>query len=470
MTMETESHSGIDLLHADITRLEDVVDKQALAQVCRSFFDLFGISIRVFSRAGSMLSDVHEERAICRYVNSLPNGRRSCSTIVTAVKDLDPENGPIFHTCFTGAVYRVVPIEYHGRRVGRFVVGPYLPAELKEIPRSLVVLDDALDAEAARLHLAEMPRVRAETVERITAHLGGIVDLLLFSSHRAQLASEMHIASVRESYRELAEKNARLQTAYDKLKELDKLKSNFLATVSHELRTPLTSIIGYSEMLESGMAGDLGDEQKEFVETIRSKGEHLLSLITSMLDLGRLEQGSMKLKLEPLDPRALVQDVAKTLTPQAAKKNIKFSVHAAEGLGTIAADAVRLRQVLFNLTENAIKFTPDGGVVHLGATESEMESGDGGFGAVLLGAPRRAVAFTVRDTGIGMPEGELSKIFDAFYQIDGSATREHGGAGIGLSIVKRMTEMHGGEVKVKSEVGKGTTFTVEIPEPEEEVT
>ncbi len=468
--MESDAHSAIDLMHADITRLEDVVDKQALAQVCRSFFELFGISIRVFSKAGSMLADVHEERAICRYVNSLASGRKACSTIVTGVKDLDPEQGPVFQPCFTGAVYRVVPIEYHGRRVGRFVVGPYLPAELKEIPRSLLVIDQGIDAEAARTHLAEMPRVRAETVERITTHLGGIVDLLLFSSHRAQLASEMHIASVRENYRELAEKNARLQSAYDKLKELDKLKSNFLATVSHELRTPLTSIIGYSEMLESGMAGDLGDEQKEFVETIRTKGEHLLSLITSMLDLGRLEQGTMKLKLDPLDPRALIAEVAKTLTPQAAKKSIKFDVRTEGDIRVIEADAVRLRQVLFNLTENAIKFTPEGGVVYLGAKEAELESSAGGFGAVLLDAPKRAIAFTVRDTGIGMPESELSRIFDAFYQIDGSATREHGGAGIGLSIVKRMTEMHGGEVSVASVVGKGTTFTVLIPEPEEDVT
>ena len=122
-----------------------------------------------------------------------------------------------------------------------------------------------------------MPRVRPETAERIAEHLRGVLDLILFSGHRAHLTSAMHLATVRENYRDLAEKNARLQDAYDKLKELDRLKSNFLATVSHELRTPLTSIIGYSEMLQAGIAGDLSEEQASFVETIRSKGELLLS-------------------------------------------------------------------------------------------------------------------------------------------------------------------------------------------------
>ncbi len=144
------------------------------------------------------------------------------------------------------------------------------------MPHSLMVIDEGLDEDEAQNALGRMPRVREETAMRLGAHLRHVIDLILFSSHRAHLTSEMHVASVRESYRELAEKTDKLQEAYDRLKELDQLKSNFLATVSHELRTPLTSIIGYSEMLASGIAGDLNEEQREFVETIRSKGDHLL--------------------------------------------------------------------------------------------------------------------------------------------------------------------------------------------------
>ena len=166
---------------------------------------------------------------------------------------------------------------------------------------------------------------------------------------------------------------------------------------------------------------------------------------------------------------ALVDEVAKTLLPHAHKKGVRIEVAPRTDTQPLVADPTRLRQVLFNLAENALKFTPSGGEVHLGVTETEFEDGTGsGFGAVLMDMPRRAVAFTVRDTGIGVPESEFEKIFDAFYQVDGSATREHGGAGIGLSVVKRMTLMHGGRIDIASEVGAGTTFTVTIPEPDDD--
>jgi signal transduction histidine kinase len=457
---------GVDLTLADVTRLEDIVDKGALAEVCRSFFDLFALPIRVFSRDGTLLADVHEAREICRYVNTLGEGRSACSGLVAEVKAIDPQDGPVEHPCFTGAVYRVVPIDYQGRRLGRFVVGPYLPAERREVPKSLLVVDPGIDPERAREALGEMPRVRRETAERLADHLTRILDLIIFSGHRAFLTSEMHVASVRESYRELAEKNQALQEAYDKLKELDRLKSNFLATVSHELRTPLTSIIGYSDMLATGIAGDLNEEQAEFVETIRGKGDHLLALISSLLDLGKLEQGNLPLDREPLDPSALMDEVAKTLTPQADKKDVRIEVEVEDGLPAVSADPVRLKQVLFNLSENAVKFSPRGERVTLAARAVEEATGgeDDAMGLVLMAAPARVLELSVRDRGPGIPSAEHDKIFDAFYQVDGSSTREHGGTGLGLSIVKRLVEAHGGRVWVESVVGEGTTFRLTLPE------
>ena len=459
----------VDVSLAEINRLEDVVDREALGEVCRSFHDLFGISIRVFSREGGLLADVHEEQTVCGYVNTLAKGRRACAQTVGDVKRIDPEDGEVMHPCFTGAVYRVVPIEYQGRRVGRFVIGPYLPAETREVPRSLLEVDEDIDAERARTALADLPRVREETANRLTAHLRRIIDLILFSSHRAHLTSEMHVASVRESYRELAEKTSQLQQAYERLKELDRLKSNFLATVSHELRTPLTSIIGYSEMLETGIAGDLNDEQKEFVQTIHGKGEHLLALITNLLDLSKLEQGTVTLQRVEIDAAALFDDVAKTIAPHAHKKSVSVHVEVPADLPQLSGDPVRIRQVLFNLAENAVKFTPEGGSVHLSARATELEADDDdGFGAVLMATPRRAIELSVRDTGIGIPDAELHRVFDAFYQVDGSSTREHGGAGLGLSIAKRLVDAHGGEITVESEPGRGTTFLVVLPEAGEE--
>ncbi len=459
---------SIDIALGDISRLEEVVDRDALRDVCRSFFELFGLSIRIYSSSGALLADVHEQPEVYRYMDGFAGGRRAIAHTVEAVRRLNPRKEPERYHCFSGAVYDVLPLNYQGRTVGRIVMGPYLPADLKEVPKTLTRADPAADREKARDALAQMPRVRRETFERLAAHLRRIVDLLLFSSHRSHLTSEMHVASVRASYRELAEKTANLQSAYERLKELDQLKSNFLATVSHELRTPLTSIIGYSEMLESGIAGEMQDEQMEFVQTIRAKGEQLLDLITSLLDLSKLEQGVMRLDPKLLDAKAIVEDVARTFHPHALKKGIAIDVQIKEGLPPIAGDTVRLKQVLSNLTENAVKFTSEGGTVVLGAEPCEMEE-EGGLGAALMAEPRMGVAFIVRDSGQGMPQGELSRIFDAFYQVDGGSTREHGGTGLGLSIVKRLVDAHSGSIEVTSDVGKGTEFRVQIPEHEEEL-
>ncbi|MBW2464044.1 MAG: HAMP domain-containing histidine kinase [Deltaproteobacteria bacterium] len=309
-----------------------------------------------------------------------------------------------------------------------------------------------------------MPRVREETALRIAHHLRNIVDLILFSSHRAHLTSEMHVASVRESYRELAEKNDALQSAYNRLKELDQLKSNFLATVSHELRTPLTSIIGYSEMLTSGIAGDLNAEQSEFVQTIHDKGDHLLSLIASLLDASKLEQGQLTLSRQPLDAGQLIRSVVTTIIPNANKKSITVESQVDDGVPQVIGDSIRIHQVLQNLADNALKFTTTGGRIILGARATEMLDDDGGFGAVLMAASKPAVEFRIEDTGMGIAPDQVERIFDAFYQVDGSSTREHGGAGLGLSIVKRLIEAHGGTIRIESSVGVGTTFFVTIPE------
>jgi signal transduction histidine kinase len=454
----------------EVARLEQIVDREALGEVCRSFFDLFGLAIRVISTDGAMLADAHVEREVCGYVNGTLGGRTSCAQTVSAVRKLVPDDDAgTLHACFTGAVYRVVPIRYQGRALGRFVVGPYVPAEMLEVPRSLLLVDGHIDANRAREALEEMPRVRIETAERIAAHLRGMLDLILFSGHKTHLTSEMHLLSVRESFRELSEKNAELQRAYDRLKELDRLKSNFLATVSHELRTPLTSILGYSEMLTTGLAGELKPEQLEFIGTIHSKGELLLRLISSLLDLGKLEQGHLALQIEVVDPLALLDDLRTTVLPLAARKDVRVVIAPAEGaLPPFRADPLRLRQVLGNLLDNALKFTPQGGTVTLGVRSTTLDSGtpDDAHGMVLLALPRGALEFRIADTGIGIPMREHEKIFDAFYQVDGSSTREHGGTGLGLSIVKRLVDAHGGTIRMESRPGAGTTFFVTIPEAE----
>src|SRR5262245_22053457 len=155
-----------DLAYAEIANLEDLIDRDSLREVCRSFFDLFGLSIRVFSTRGALLANVHEERSVCRYANSLPQGRRACAITVGEAQVLVPGQRTVVHPCFTGAVYHIVPIIYDERQLGRIVLGPFVPAELKETPPSLLQIDPGVDPGRAALALREMPRVRQETAER----------------------------------------------------------------------------------------------------------------------------------------------------------------------------------------------------------------------------------------------------------------------------------------------------------------
>jgi signal transduction histidine kinase len=366
----------------------------------------------------------------------------------------------------TGALYRITAIYYDGRRIGRTILGPFVPPTLTELPASLLEVGPELDPDKARELLVKMPRVREQTVAQIARHLTHTLDLILFSGHRALLTSNMHLATVRENFRELQEKNAKLQQAYDRLKELDRLKSNFLATVSHELRTPLTSIIGYSEMLREGMAGELGAEQREFVETIHEKGEQLLELIKGLLDLSKLESGTMSLRKRSVEVAPLIEDVAQTIAPVASKKGVELNVQIEGALPALWADPDRLRQVLLNLTENALKFTPQGGQVLLSASVTLLDDdadSDGDAPVVLLTSRRLAVELRVADSGIGIPENERGRVFDAFYQVDSSSTREQGGTGLGLSIVKRLVDAHDGSVGIENNEPQGTVFVVTIP-------
>jgi signal transduction histidine kinase len=462
--MMQDDTNAADIMMGDVVRLEDVLTRDSVTSVARSFYALFGLPVRVISHEGDLLADVHRDRPLCNYVNTLSNGERECAHTVGVVRDLEPNGETIVHPCFTGAVYRIAPIVYQGRPIGRLVVGPYVPAEAEGPPASLTSIDDGIDVSEARCHFDQMPRVRAGIAEDLCDHLKGVVELLVFSGHRAQLASTMQVASVRENYRELAEKNEALKTSYDELKQLDQLKSTFLATVSHELRTPLTSIIGYTEMLESGAAGALSDGQAEFLKTIRGKADQLLGLISSLLDLGRLEAKSLELHHEAVDARALLSDVGSTIVPNANRRNVVLDINVADGTAKIWGDPVRLQQIVLNLVDNALKFTHEGGEVVLGAEPGELDAGGpAGLGAALFAASRPAVVLTVRDTGMGMPQENLSRIFDAFYQIDAGTTRSHGGAGLGLSIVKQLVDGHDGTIEVTSALGEGTIFTVKLP-------
>jgi two-component system sensor histidine kinase BarA len=461
--MEDETSVG-DILLGDVTRLVDVLSRDAVTKVAKSFFALVGLPVCVMSAEGELLADVHRSQALCRYLNTSTDGATKCAATVALVRDLEPKGAAIVHPCFTGAVYRIVPLTYQGRPIGRFIIGPYVPSESNGPPATLASVEGTLDPGLVRQHYDHMPRVREDIAQKLCDHLKAVIELLVFSGHREQLASTMQAASVRENHRELAQKNEALQESYEELRQLDKLKSTFLATVSHELRTPLTSIIGYAEMLESGAAGTLSDGQAELLRTIRGKADELLGLISSLLDLGRLESRSLELNREPIDVRALLSGIGSTIVPAVNRRNITLDIQIAEATPKIWGDPVRLRQIMLNLTDNAVKFTNEGGAVTLSAERGDLEGGGpSSFESSLFSNTRPAVVLRVQDTGIGIADEELTKIFDAFYQVDAGTTRSHSGAGLGLSIVKQLVDGHEGKIEVASEVGKGTLVSVTLP-------
>ena len=256
---------------------------------------------------------------------------------------------------------------------------------------------------------------------------------------------------------ELREVNGDLDRKVDELAqanlalfEMNRLKSDFLATMSHELRTPLNSIIGFSEVL-SGNEG-LNERQRRYAANIQTSGDMLLAMINDILDLAKIESGKMEVRVEDFSIRDVCEGLASMARPVADRKNIDLECRLDEAIPLLRQDAGKLRQILYNLLSNAIKFTPEGGKVTLRAQ-----------------AEGRVVVISVADTGIGIAEEDRDKIFEKFRQAgqpgqaDGVLTREHQGTGLGLSIVRELSKLLGGDVHLESRAGHGSTFTVRLP-------
>ena len=248
---------------------------------------------------------------------------------------------------------------------------------------------------------------------------------------------------------DVEERTRRLTAAVDEIQRASQAKAEFLANVSHELRTPLTAILGFAEVLASGMDGPLNQAQIEDVGTVQASSRHLLELIDDLIDVATIESGQVQLALGSVDIKELVRESVETMRPQAGEKGISLEVESIEPALRAAADAGRLREIVLNLLSNALKFTPSRGRIRLSAVAEPAT------------ADRQAMArIDVRDSGIGIAEADRERIFEAFVRTAGPA---YPGPGLGLAISRELARLHTGDLTVESTVGLGSTFSVRVP-------
>jgi len=293
-------------------------------------------------------------------------------------------------------------------------------------------------------------------VEHDFATIGRHIMLLNARQIKRVLGKERIILLAIEDITERREIENGLEKAHEELQELAaelertaKVKSEFLANMSHELRTPLNSINGFSEVLYDETFGPLNEKQKQYVNNVLTSGKHLLLLINQILDMAKVEAGKMKLTLSSLPMKTLLNDISMLVADLVSKKKIEMSLEIAEDLPNIEADELKVKEIIYNLVSNAVKFTPEGGKIGMRASTRKADP---------------EIEITVWDTGVGIAPENMGKIFEGFFRVDTPYSRVTEGTGLGLPLSKNLVELHGGKLFVESEgLNKGTSVRFTLP-------
>jgi PAS domain S-box-containing protein len=256
-----------------------------------------------------------------------------------------------------------------------------------------------------------------------------------------QLEDRIRLATL-----ELEERNRRLEWQSRELEKASRLKSEFLASMSHELRTPINAVLGYTSLMREEIYGELTTKQKNALDKINTASQHLLDLINDILDLSKIEAGKMPVYLEEVPLKQILGELAESVEPLVREKNLEFKLQVEDGVPPLFTDRTKLKQILLNLLSNAVKFTAAGKVCLIGQRSGETR-----------------VQIAVEDTGIGIKDEDLEKIFEDFRQVDQSPTREYGGTGLGLSITRKLIALLGGDIRVESSYGRGSSFRIDLP-------
>ena len=319
-------------------------------------------------------------------------------------------------------------------------------------------------------YLPDVDRLSVRLVWGVFGFLGAIIVAVLIASWWFSQKLSRALISREVARLEAEEQKQAAEAAKLEAESASQIKSAFLANMSHELRTPMNAIIGYSEMLIEESEEMEPAEMVPDLEKIHSAGKHLLGLINDILDLSKIEAGKMTLYLENFSPAELIREAVATVQPLLTKNRNRIIVHSPENLGLIYADQTKLRQALLNLLSNACKFTEQGLITIRASAIPESESPAAEAEADMAQTSAHAdsttgerILISIQDSGIGMSEEQMGKLFQSFSQADSSTTRKYGGTGLGLAISRRFCQMMDGDILVTSKPGQGSTFTIDLP-------
>lgn len=332
-------------------------------------------------------------------------------------------------------------------------------APIRRTPESLVprigeylIEQGVLTEDQLTQALARQKQVAAGGQQRLLGQTlieMGLVDRETLDRAITRQIIELHAAlqdANRTLERRVSERTAELRRALERLTELNQIKANLISNVSHELRTPLAHIKGYVELIQDEQLGALNDEQRKAVSVMYRATERLERLIEDLIDYSTASREGMTVNLQTVDPAELAGQAVDRSRPKAEKAGVALVLAVAAPVAPVHADREKVGWVLYQLLDNGVKFTPAGGSVEL-----------------TTNGARDLVTFSVRDTGIGIPQERLEEIFEPFHQLDGSPTRRYGGTGLGLSLVKMILAAHGAQLQVESHEGQGTLFSFSLP-------
>jgi signal transduction histidine kinase len=390
-------------------------------------------------------------------------GNKSFTDSVTALKNLLKQERETAYTAYQESDFfarYIIIVTFAFTLLAIIVAGGLWLTLTRSLVKPILAIEDSAKNIAQGDLTQRVPVMAEDEIGNLAAEFNRMAESLENYYNTLEKKVSQRTEALKQANEELSKNKLELEFANMELQEANRMKSQFLANVSHELRTPLNSIIGFSELLQEKAFGALNERQTQYVEYVHSSGSHLLQLINNILDLSKIEAGRMEIVKEDFSVMEVLGELLGIIRPLAHEKNIVIESKSVPASPKLRADKAKFKQIMLNLLSNAVKFNIHGGSIKVDWETMEEPSGMN---------VERFIVFRISDTGIGIKGEDKGMLFKEFEQIDSSITREYGGTGLGLVLTKRLVELHHGSIWVDSVPGKGSTFSVKLPQGTDEI-